>query len=183
MAQPTPNTAPLQVVSFRHRARQRGPAPEWGLHPLSLEDPEEGCGNRDGRGHEPKNVEFVEAQHRVDGVVLVKVGGSPDSTEHDAERQAEKVELHSWPPVTTRKTKVVAIAVAMKVVTAARGRSLGRAASRGGGTATATATPWPSGRPTEHHRHDRLHRQRRAAVVARTVLIRAQHLGHEDTPG
>ena len=66
---------------------ERKPSTERRDEAPLLEEPEQRRGNRDRRTHQQEDVGFIEAEHRVDCVVLVKAGAGEQSTEERPEQR------------------------------------------------------------------------------------------------
>lgn len=113
----------FEVVVFRQRTGQAEGATEWCVESPSLQEPQGRGRYGNGRGHQQEHVWFVQAEHGVNGVVFVELRAGQKTPKEGAEQQTNGVEFgvlaHSAPPVTTRRTKVVTMAVIMNVTVTA----------------------------------------------------------------
>ncbi len=128
----------LEVVGLWHRSRERELASEPGHETPPFEKPEQRGRRGDRRGHQEKDVGFVESQHGVNGVVLVEACAREQPTEQGSEDEADDIQPHNEPPVSTRRTNVVAMAVAMNVAVTAR---------LAGDRWAVPQSPWPDVQP------------------------------------
>ena len=131
-----------EVVTLWLGTRESDSAAEHRVRAALFEPPQQGQRRGDGRTHQPEDVEFVKAQHPVNGVELMKFCSTKSESEAGTEQGAEEIEAISQrsPPVARRKTYVTMIAVPIKVAVVTQ---------LAGDRCAVPQMPWPEVQPPD----------------------------------